>query len=72
MIDLDPGHPFNTYRGGSHWESDLCVVAVFAEAIREGKPPALDAQFGLDIALPGLAAVESIRQGGVPVEVPSV
>ena len=35
-------------------------------------PPELDAQFGLDIALPGIAAVESIRQGGVPVEVPSV
>lgn len=31
MIDLDPGHPFNIYRGRSHGESDLCVIAVFAE-----------------------------------------
>lgn len=27
---------------------------------------------GLDITLPGLAAVESIRRGGVPVAVPAV
>ena len=72
MIDLDPGHPFNTYRGGSHWESDLCVVAAFAEAVRDGKPPPLDVHFGLNITLPGIAAVESIRRGGVPVEVPRV
>ena len=71
MVDLDPGHPFNTYRGGSHCESDLCVIGVFAEAVRDGKPPPLDVQFGLDIALPGLAAAESVRQGGVPVEVPT-
>ena len=72
MIDLDPGEPFNSYRGGSHWESDLCVLAVFAECIRDGKEPPIDVHMGLDMTLPGIAAVESTRKGGVPVEIPKI
>ena len=72
MIDLDPGEPFNAYRGGSHWESDLCILATFAECVRDGKPVPIDVHRGLDMTLPGIAAVESIRKGGVPVDVPNI
>lgn len=72
MIDLDPGEPFDSYRGGSHCESDLCILAVFAECVRDGKEPPIDVHMGLDMTLPGIAAVESIRKGGAPVAVPSI
>ena len=72
MVDLDPGDPFNAYRGGAHWESDLCIQAVFAECIRDGKPPPIDVHLGLQMTMPGIAAVESMRQGGAPVPVPAV
>ncbi len=72
MIDLDPGEPFNSYRGGSHWESDLCILATFAECIRDGKTVPIDVHLGLAMTLPGIAAVESMRNGGVPISVPSL
>ncbi len=72
MVDLDPGEPFNSYRGGSHWESDLCVLAVFAECVRDNKTPPIDVHRALDMTLPGIAAVDSIRQGGQPVMVPAL
>ena len=72
MIDLAPGDPFNSYRGGSHWESDLCILAVFAECVRDGKPVPIDARMGIDMTLAGIAAVESMRTAGAPVKVPRV
>ena len=71
MTDVDPGHPFNDYRGGSHWESDLCVLAAFAECIRDGKPSPIDVHRGLDMTLPGVCALESIRHDGAWVDVPA-
>jgi len=72
MIDIDPGHPFNSYRGGSHWESDLCILAVFAECIRDDKPSPIDVHRGLDMTLPGICAIESIRKDGAWVDVPAL
>jgi len=72
MIDIDPGHPFNDYRGGSHWESDLCMIATFAECIRDGKPAPIDVHLGLDMTLPGIYALESIRNDGAFVNVPKI
>ena len=72
MIDLDPGRHFNTYRGGSHWQSDLCIVAVFAECLRDNKPAPIDLELSLNMTLPGIAAIESIKKGGEPVEVPTL
>ena len=69
MIDLDPGETFNSYRGGEHWESDLCVVAVFARCLREAKPSPIGLELALDMTLPGISAIESIKKGGVPIEV---
>ena len=69
MIDLDPGHPFNDYRGGSHWESDLCMLATFAECIRDGDPSPIDARRGLDFTLPGIRALDSTAAHGAWIDV---
>jgi len=72
MVDLDPGEPFNSYQGGSHWRSDLCQLAVFAECVRDQKPVPIDVHRALDMSLPGIVAMESLQRGGEPVEVPAL
>ena len=72
MVDLDPGDPFNSYQGGSHWGSDLCDLAVFAECVRDHKPVPIDVHRALDMSLPGIAAIESIRRGGEPRVIPAL
>lgn len=72
MIDLDPGHPFNTYRGGSHYESDIVQIAAFAECVRDDRAPELDIDFAINVSLAGVAATQSIREAGAMIDVPHI
>jgi hypothetical protein len=45
-------------------------MKAFVEAYRQGNPSPVDVFRALDCSLPGPLALESARQGGVPVEIP--
>ncbi|MBM3278432.1 MAG: Gfo/Idh/MocA family oxidoreductase [Candidatus Handelsmanbacteria bacterium] len=64
-----PGAPAQAKAGG-HGTAEYCMIGDFLDALRQGRPAPIDIQQALDMSLPGLCAQESIRQGGVPVEVP--
>ena len=71
MIDLDSGSDFNEHRGGSHWESGLRIVAAFAQCLRDSRPSPIDLELVLNMTLPGISAIESIDNGGIPIEIPN-
>jgi predicted dehydrogenase len=57
-------------RAAGHGGTDWCVADAFLTAIRENKRPPVDAYRAADYTLPGICAVQSAEQGGVPVVIP--
>ena len=58
--DLPNGH-----MGTHHF-----LIDDFCTAVYEGKQPVLNAWFSAKINIPGLVAIESAKQGGIPLDVP--
>ncbi|MEW6356100.1 MAG: Gfo/Idh/MocA family oxidoreductase [Planctomycetota bacterium] len=54
---------------GAHAGSAVGIIGDFVRAIVEGKPSPIDVTLALNMTLPGICAVESIRTGK-PVEIP--
>ncbi len=54
----------------SHMASHQLLVDDFCTCAFEGKMPALNAWFAARSNVPGLVAIESAKQGGIPLEVP--
>jgi predicted dehydrogenase len=53
-----------------HGGSDYWTMKAFVDAYRRGQPSPVDVYRALDCSLPGPLALESARQGGMPVEIP--
>jgi predicted dehydrogenase len=53
-----------------HGGSDYWTMKAFVDAFRAGKPSPVDVYRALDCSLPGPLALESAKQGGMPVDVP--
>ena len=53
-----------------HMASHQLLVDDFCKAVQKGEMPALHAWFAARCNLPGLMAIESAKQGGIPMEVP--
>ena len=61
--------PESALRAG-HGGGDYWMTLDFVRALREGKPPAQDVMFALDVTVPGLVSQQSIALGGAPMGVP--
>jgi predicted dehydrogenase len=57
-------------RASGHGGTDWLVADAFLTAIRENTRPPIDVYRAVDYTLPGICAVRSSEQGGVPVEIP--
>jgi len=53
-----------------HMASHQLLIDDFCRAIFENKKPVLDAYFAARCNVPGLVAIESEKQGGIPLDVP--
>ncbi len=53
-----------------HGGSDYWTMKAFVDAYRRGDTSPVDVFRALDCSLPGPLALESARQGGMPVEIP--
>ncbi len=53
-----------------HMASHQLLIDDFCTAIYEGKTPILNAHFAARCNVPGLVAIESEKQGGIPLDVP--
>ncbi len=53
-----------------HGGSDYWTMKAFVDAFRQGQSSPVDVYRALDCSLPGVLALESAKQGGIPVEVP--
>lgn len=53
-----------------HGGSDYWTMKAFVDAFRQGNSSPVDVYRALDCSLPGPLALESARQGGMPVDVP--
>lgn len=53
-----------------HMGSHKLLVDDFLRAVRENKQPVLNAWKAARYTVPGLVAIESLKQGGIPLEVP--
>lgn len=53
-----------------HGGSDYWTMKAFVDAFRQGQSSPVDVYRALDCSLPGVLALESAKQGGMPVEVP--
>ncbi len=57
-------------RAGGHGTSEYWLLQEFLAAARGERPSPIDVYTGLDYTLPGICAVESANEGGMPVIVP--
>lgn len=55
-----------------HWGADLFTLLDFVEAVRTGRPPAIDVYAAVDITLCGTLAWRSVLQGGGWIELPDL
>lgn len=53
---------------GGHGTAEYFMLREFLSAIEEGRPPAVGIREALAMTLPGIAALESARNGGAPVD----
>ncbi len=53
-----------------HMGSHKLLVDDFLRAVRENKQPVLNAWKAARYTVPGLVAIESLKQGGIPLDVP--
>jgi predicted dehydrogenase len=60
---------FKAFPNG-HMGSHKLLVDDFLRAVRENKQPVLNAWKAARYTVPGLVAIESLKQGGIPLEVP--
>jgi predicted dehydrogenase len=73
-IDCDPSDPEAPAeaRTGGHGTSEYFLLREFLGAIETGRPAPIDAQRAFELTVPGLVALESIKRGGVWLDVPQV
>lgn len=64
-----PDAPGSASAGG-HGTAEWAMARALLDALDEGAPSPLDVFTGLEMTLPGLCALESIRGGGAPIDVP--
>lgn len=53
-----------------HMATHKLLIDDFCKAAYEGKQPVLNAWFAAKVTVPGLVAIESAKQGSIPLEVP--
>ncbi len=53
-----------------HMASHQLLIDDFCKAVTSGKTPVLNAWFAARCNIPGLVAIESAKQGGIPMDVP--
>ena len=53
-----------------HMGTHKLLIDDFCKAVYEEKMPILNAWFAARVNIPGLVAIESAKQGGIPLEVP--
>ncbi len=53
-----------------HGSADWKMLNSCIDAIKNNAPPPIDVYRGLDYTLPGICAVESLRRGGLPIDIP--
>ena len=73
-IDCDPSDPEAPVeaRSGGHGTSEYFLLREFLEALETGRPVSIDARRAFELTVPGLVALESIKRGGVWLDVPQV